>query len=100
MLTPERLREIRTRCEKATSGEWEIIPQTNGQGPLIARRFETGLQMNPTGLRLVGFTLERKNSLAEDRANAAFIAHAREDVPDLLNYIAELEAEIGSWDDE
>lgn len=63
-----------------TPGPWEAVPQ-NGAGPMIAHRYETGNQMRPTGLRLIAHLLERRNSLAEDQANANLIAAA----PDMLH---------------
>lgn len=62
-----------------TPGPWTEIPQ-NGAGPMICRKFETGKQMNPVGLRLVCHVLARGSSIVEDEANARLIAAA----PDLL----------------
>lgn len=60
-----------------TPSPWEAIPQ-HGAGPMIAHPFETGKQMNPTGLRLVCHMLQRGSSLEEDQANAKLIAAAPE----------------------
>jgi hypothetical protein len=60
---------------KHTPGPWILVPQ-NGAGPMLAVRFETGKQMNPTGLRFIGHLLERKDSLDVDEANARIIAAA------------------------
>lgn len=60
---------------KHTPGPWEIVLQS-GAGPMIAHRFDTGKQMNPTGLRLIAHMLERGNTFLEDRANAQLIANA------------------------
>lgn len=78
-MTPEKLAEIRQRAEKATGGPWKVghIDHSN---PLI-------LQAVEHGLIVVGFEPSDGNAehqwLVED-ADAAFIAHAREDVPLLI----------------
>ena len=64
---------------KHTPAEWSVIPQGDGS-LLVARRFETGKQMNPLGLRLIAHVLTRGNSIEQDKANARLIAAA----PDLL----------------
>lgn len=74
--------------EGFTPGPWEVLPQS-GAGPMIVHRFDTGNQMNPTGLRLISHMLERRDSLSMDMENAALIAAA----PALLAYARELEAE-------
>ena len=62
---------------KHTPGPWDVIPQ-NGAGPMIAHCYDTGNDINPTGLRLVCHVLERKASQEVDRANARLIAAAPE----------------------
>ena len=47
---------------------------------MIAHPYETGNQIRPKGLRLIGHVLARGNSLTQDEANARLIAAA----PDLL----------------
>lgn len=74
-----------------TKGPWKEVPQ-NSAGPMIAHEFETGNQMNPTGLRLVCHVLQRGNSITEDRANAHLIAAA----PELLE---QLQALVGLLDE-
>lgn len=76
-----------------TPGPWSIVPQ-NGVGPMIAREYETGKQMNPKGLRLVCHVLARGNSLPEDEANARLIAAA----PDLLAALTEVMDWVKHWD--
>lgn len=67
-----------------TPGPWEQVLQ-NDAGPMIAHRFDTGKQMNPTGLRLICHMFERGNSLEQDKANAALVASA----PELLAALSE-----------
>lgn len=47
---------------------------------MIAHPFETGNQMSPQGLRIVAFMMARRDSINEDKANAALVEAA----PDLL----------------
>lgn len=60
---------------KHTPTPWVNIPQSNGSA-MLAREYETGNQMNPKGLRLIGNILARGNSLSEDEANAEFIVRS------------------------
>ena len=62
---------------KFTPGPWAQVPQSNGS-VMIARRYETGKQLNPHGLRLVCNVLVRGSSMSEDDANAHLIAAAPE----------------------
>lgn len=91
---------LRGLMAKATPREWKQIPQ-NGAGPLIAHPFETGKQMNPTGLRLICHMLQRGDSLEQDKANAELIAEGISALPTLLDAleaqgreIAELQASL------
>ena len=74
---------------KHTPGPWDVIPQ-NGAGPMIAHRYDTGNDINPTGLRLVCHVLERKASFEVDAANARLIAAA----PTMYDYVS-AKAEAG-----
>ena len=74
---------------KHTPGPWDVIPQ-GANGPLIARQYETGQQLNPKGLRLVCHVLTRRDSLSQDEANARLLAAA----PDLLALVKEWEASL------
>ena len=66
---------------QATAGEWALIPQSNGAGPMLAHPYATGKQMNPTGLRLIAHMLQRGDSLAQDKANAGLIVALRNGYP-------------------
>lgn len=74
-LTQEQLEVIRQRTENATPGPWKIASTTDGDYVL------------DTDDMIIAATIER----TED---ATFIAHARTDIPALLEHIAELEAEL------
>lgn len=55
-----------------TATPWIVVPQ-NGNGHLIAHLYEIDGEQWPTGVRHIALMLERKASLAEDRANAELI---------------------------
>jgi hypothetical protein len=82
----KRLLEIRTRAEAATGGPWELFNKTgvveifvhNTKSPVIPW----------TGFEASGFS-HKKNV-----ANARFIAHARQDVPDLIAALRESERKL------
>jgi hypothetical protein len=66
-----------------------LMPQ-HGAGPMVARQFDTGKQMNPVGYRLVAHMLQRRDSLETDEANARLIAAA----PTMLEALEELIGEV------
>lgn len=72
-LTNEELVTISERAEKASSGPWQVASTTDGEYILDCDEW------------VVAATFERKE-------DAYFVAHAREDIPKLLDHIAELEA--------
>jgi hypothetical protein len=80
-LTQEQLEDIRQRAENATPGPWKWVGQT--EGGFIPQ----GAYLGDT-LILLG---DHYENYKED---ATFIAHARTDIPLLLDHIAELEAEV------
>lgn len=86
-MTPEQLAEIKARCEAATEGPWEIyVPkQSNGWARLV-----------PSGDREhdIMTCYSCVYPLDMDKNNADFIAHARQDIPALLEYIATLSEEV------
>jgi hypothetical protein len=87
--------EIRARCEAATKGPWFKAkmgvgtPQWGVSGPLLDR----GGQYRR--IAICGSPRVYRGPLDdEDASNAAFIAHARTDVPWLLAALAARDAEI------
>jgi hypothetical protein len=83
-LTQEQLEAIRQRAENATSGPWDVHPSLgvcNDCGNLY-EVVESQMFFSP-----VVAELKREE-------DARFIAHARTDIPALLDHIAELEAEL------
>lgn len=76
-MTPEQLAEIKARVDAATGGKWFY----NGEGIV-----------GGGGLEWVAQTFsKRETDFPNHEANGEFIAHARQDIPALLAYIAELE---------
>jgi hypothetical protein len=110
----EYLKEVGERCNKATAGPWTTghsIASTNvgykgildfvkvGRHQWIVGhqelKAETESRYLPNGLvetKLVGKFEEPKPNF-----NAEFIAHARDDIPKLLNFIKELSGEVQEW---
>ena len=86
-MTPEELKAIEERCNKATPGPWTVDEHwdTYIWGPnkeMIAQKI--------VDIRGVGERLPIKE-------NMEFVAHSREDVPALLAYIEELEYEVNGF---
>ncbi|ATN94393.1 hypothetical protein BSP21_046 [Bacillus phage BSP21] len=85
-LTKDRLEEIRKRSEKAKEGPWKFCG--NKWGDLVV--------YSPTvrGGRNNGGEIAEIEFTTTQLEDADFIANARQDIPALLNHIAELEAEL------
>jgi hypothetical protein len=76
-MTGEQLKQIEERCNKATTGPW--------------KGFWRG---NTVKSHYIWSPVEQKNicsSISPKTKNADFIAHARQDIPDLLAYVRELQ---------
>jgi hypothetical protein len=80
-LTAEKLRAIGERCDLATAGPWRLIP--------------TGSILDAAG-RLVG-RCDYNPDLGKlaHRDNAEFLAHAQQDVEELLAEVQRLRALLG-----
>lgn len=81
-----RIEEIRARCEAATAAPWEAdynVPFTTD--------FVGIMTMNGYIVEANNFDSDEENTREED---AEFIAHAREDIPYLLELLTERDAEI------
>jgi hypothetical protein len=83
MTTEQRIEQIKERAERATAGPW-TQEECGGQSIVV----------NP--VKIVLFAGRQSQDIAHDTSaqqiecNADFIAHAREDVPFLLQQIEEL----------
>lgn len=75
MLTKQQLEEIALRADKATEGPWGIADTSDG-----------AWIVDESGGIITGTT--------ERLSDANFTAHAREDIPSLLEHISKQEAEI------
>lgn len=103
-MTDERLSEIRARAEKATLGPWEWDSYNSIHAPeqKIDHDGEKWCKViasipdHPTGEDsfLAEQITERSAWYRESAANADLIAHARTDIPDLLDEIGRLKAEL------
>lgn len=78
---------------KHTPGPWELVPQSNGGGWMLAHVTQSASQMSPVKMRLVAHVLARGTSFAEDSANGDLLAAA----PDLLEVLGEIAK--GGWSD-
>lgn len=91
-------RRLDTACPgkvkaKHTPLPWVGVPQSNGS-MMLARQYDTGKQLQPKGLRIVGFVLARGDTLEEDEANAELIlkcVNAWNDPGALRNRLSELD---------
>lgn len=100
-MTQQRLDEIRARCDKATRGPWIYDKRV---GCVAVYHGEKACCIDETeGRRLFyadgflekeadGYTRWKTNPA--DCTNAAFIAHARQDIPALLAEVERLRAEV------
>ena len=82
VLTPDRLQEIKARCERATEGPWAVIPNRHkGKDGRPWGKIVAYLR-TPTG----GTVARNIMTWGDDNgpADAEFSAHAREDVPALV----------------
>lgn len=84
MVTPlsdERIAEMRERCDKATPGPWSVDE-------------ESGDVWVPSIWRSVAIIEDLDLPLVNPAADRAFIAAARQDVPDLLAEVERLRARV------
>jgi len=74
MLTDERIAEIRARVEAATPGPWEVDDKYSDQ--FVVCELDEYVAVSASTDADIGL---------DGRADAEFIAHARQDIPDLLD---------------
>lgn len=84
MLTDERIRDIRERCEAATPGPWRAV--WKGNTIKSHRVYADGPEV-----RNIACGISPKTE------NAEFIANARKDIPALLDELDRLRAEADKW---
>jgi hypothetical protein len=83
MLMNERIAEIKTRCEAATLGPWNYFPKPK------YKEFHVSLPIEGYGMRYALFP----DGCPTGQHDAEFIAHSRQDIPDLLDEIERLTRE-------
>lgn len=86
-MTEQQLEAIRARCEAATPGEWRYAV-IHGHHLIVAP------PDGPASISELGYFSLFEATGISNAADLGFVAHAREDVPALLAYIEELEADI------
>jgi hypothetical protein len=97
----ERLQEIQDRVQKASPGPWKVQEKIyeDGKEYLAERRIVTDYKhpqlKDVVGIITLGICIyEPHYRVFIDKENAEFIAHAREDIPFLLNLVREQQKEI------
>ena len=86
-MTPEELKEIEERCNKATPGPWLVFSDD-----LIMRAIgRKGVFSLKNGLLPTYMLFDPVKATREDEC---FVAFARDSIPSLLAYIKELESQI------
>lgn len=106
-MTPERIKEIKARCEAATGDEWGWFDM--GHGPILATRrhgrlivmdfVRKGMQSaQPRFAKREryagGIMYDADNIDIDAHPDCQFIAHARQDLPDCLDEIERREQEL------
>lgn len=83
----ERITTIKARATAATPPPWAISTGKRGFGigSTIFEGSESG--------RVIMYSAEMGATIEQYRADCEFAAHARQDIPDLLTALAELQAE-------
>lgn len=90
--TADRIAEIRARAAAATPGHWGVHYDGNGTYTIEAQpRTVIGVGTVSEG---VVATLHGEHGDAQPYRDSGFMARAREDVPFLLERVAELEAQV------
>lgn len=83
-MTKERMEEARARCDAATKGPWEAF----NNGRIVVRQAPGSIST------ISDFSFCTANDNSDN--DAAFCAHARQDLPDALDTIDKLEKKNAS----
>ena len=89
------LKSIRDRANSATGGPWHAFPYFNEEDDEDPNC--VGCDVQATWGDGTVLIVDMPNGRNECCHNAIFIAHARQDVPALLDRVEELEKEIAFW---
>ena len=94
----ERIKEIKARCEATTEGPWETDEYASGVNTKAFKYTDKRTWGYGCGGDFICDLNDREyheyGDLVEQTANAAFIAHSREDIPFLLDLIEYLRAQL------
>jgi hypothetical protein len=100
-ITPERIAEIKARCEAATEGPWvvedwgdETYPSPSIVAPPSTCIPPRGYPCEDLGNRII---YDEDGDCSDDDIN--FIAHARADVPDLLAALEASERKVAELEE-
>ena len=91
MLSNERLAAIRERVERATPGPWGVVERSDRLAYLVRGPKEVNARLVCDVSRGVA---DRTAAGDTRQADAAFVAAARQDVPDLLAEVERLREEV------
>lgn len=93
-MTEEQLHAIQQRAEQATDGPWEAwVPDSELEDPAINAQDGNWI----AGTAYDGQSLSRAHNV---EADTIFIAHARQDIPDLLKEVRRLQTLLANqWHD-
>jgi hypothetical protein len=97
----QREREIRERVEKATAGPWRQSESDDESGYWWFRPnwnlYPACVVVSPSDECAVAATNDDGLSTEQEAWNAAFIAHAREDIPYLLDQLTAFQHAVKEW---
>jgi hypothetical protein len=94
------LAEIAERCAKATPGQWDLNLSCNPQHTTVVAIFKNSENERIFGLN-THFSKRMNVTSLESLFNAAFVAHAREDIPRLIKALDhEMETSRAIWSGE
>lgn len=92
MLSDERLAEIEARVDAATPGPWQSVYEYPYDSA-AAGRIRAFRSSSPDVLMTVHERYVGHQTSDQHEATATFVAHAREDIPDLLTEVRRLRRE-------
>jgi len=98
-MTPDELAAIERRAEAATPGPWSAANEHANFGPEVSAAWCVSRVGEPSAKRPDGWMYDIAEVYCDDRdhsADAAFIAHARADVPALIATVRALRAEVAT----
>ena len=95
-MTPERLKQINARCEAATEGPWKIGHRLYDDGAVMCRCAPGPCTPDADG-KIKGNLFNANFAIGHRENDNAFIAHARQDLPDCTAEIERLQKDRDKW---